>query len=162
MNPPGHPLDDDDDDDTTIPGLTREGRVLVAEDDPAMRELVVDILVADGREVIEVGSGEELLRVVGERSLAAWPDDAFGVIVTDHRMPNGNGLDVVERLRGAGCTTPILLITAFGDERLRARADELDTMVMSKPFPLRAFRSAVSVLFSLHPSRLGGRWRRPS
>lgn len=147
----------DNEEETTLPGFTYEGRVLVAEDDVAMRELVVDVLRADRRQVVEVGSGEELLRVVREQSASEWPEDAFGVIVTDHRMPNGNGLDVVEQLRRAGCYTPILLITAFADEHLRSRAEELDTMVMSKPFPLKAFRTAVGVLFSLHPSRLGKR-----
>ena len=140
----------------------QEGRILLAEDDPAMREMLVEILRADGRDVVEVTSGEEMLQVLRERSVAEWPEEAFSTIVTDHRMPNGDGLDVVELLRRTGCSTPILLITAFADEPLRVRADQLDAMVMSKPFPLRAFRAAVSVLLSLPPSSLGRRGPWPS
>jgi CheY-like chemotaxis protein len=136
--------------DDTRPGfVAHQGRVLVAEDDAAMRELLAATLHADGREVVKVASGWELLQISMERALSGRPEDAFGVIVTDHRMPNGDGLDMVEQLRLAGCFTPVLLITAFADDDLRRRADGLDTMVISKPFPLRAFRSAVSVLLSL-------------
>jgi CheY-like chemotaxis protein len=151
-----------DDHEEPLTGTMREGRVLVAEDDSEMRDLVVQILEADGREVVEVVSGEEMLDALRERSVATWPEDAFGVIVTDHRMPNGNGLDTAERLRRAGCSTPILLITAFANEQLRMRAEELEVMVMAKPFPVRAFRMAVGVLLSLHPSGLGKRAPRPS
>lgn len=133
----------------------RPERVLVAEDDPAMRELIAEVLRADGREVALVATGEEMLLRVRQQSVLNWPEDAFSVIVTDHRMRNGNGLDVVETLRSVGYTTPILLISAFADERMRERADELDTMVLSKPFPLAAIRSAVNVLAALHPSGLG-------
>jgi len=127
-------------------------RVLVAEDDADTRELIAELLEADGREVVEVVSGEEMLQVLTERTMAAWPQEAFDVIVADHRMPKGDGLDMVERLRRAGCATPVLLITAFADESLRGRADDLETMVMCKPFPLPAFRTAVSVLLSLRPA----------
>jgi CheY-like chemotaxis protein len=145
--------------DTRLPRFRREGLVLVAEDDPAMRELMVQVLRSDGHEVVGVASGERMLEVLIERDVAFWPENGFDIIVTDHRMPNGDGLDVVELLRRSGCTIPILLISAFADSRMRTRADELETMLMSKPFPLPAFRSAVDVLLSLTPPRS---WRRGS
>ena len=127
------------------------GRVLVAENDDDTRALIAELLLGDGRDVVEVASGEELLQVLIEQTASTWPKEAFDVIVTEQRMPKGNGLDMIERLRRAGCATPVLLITAFVDERLRGRADDLETMVMVKPFPLPAFLAAVSVLLSLHP-----------
>jgi CheY-like chemotaxis protein len=128
------------------------GRVLVAENDADTRALIAELLLGDGREVVEVASGEELLQVLTERTASTWPKEAFDVIVTEQRMPRGNGLDVIERLRRAGCATPALLITAFADDHLRGRADDLETMVIVKPFPLPAFLSAVSVLLSLRPT----------
>jgi CheY-like chemotaxis protein len=129
------------------------GRVLVAESDADTRALIAELLLGEGREVVEVASGEELLlQVLTERTASTWPKEAFDVIVTEQRMPRGNGLDVIERLRRAGCATPALLITAFVDDHLRGRAEDLETMVMVKPFPLPAFLTAVSVLLSLHPT----------
>jgi CheY-like chemotaxis protein len=129
--------------------------VLLAENDQEMRELLADLLHADGHDVVEVSSGEEILRVLSEEE-ARLPkrEDACDVIITDHLMPHGDGLDAVEQLRRAGCSTPVLLITAFADESLREKADDLETMVMAKPLALPAFRTAVSVLLSLRASRV--------
>lgn len=135
-------------DDVTLTGALHEGRVLVADDDVDLRQLVVEVLRADGLEVIAVSSGDELLHAVKQRSVASWPEDAFDVIITDFRMPNGNGLEVVERLRLSGCVTPVLLISAFIDGRLRARADDLATLVLSKPFSLEDLRAAVEGLLA--------------
>jgi CheY-like chemotaxis protein len=136
----------DDDEAPTLPGFThqvRSARVLLAEDDDEMRALVTEVLTADGREVVAVGDGEQLLDALTEAP--------YDVIVTDHRMPHGDGIDVIAALRAAGAETPVLLITGHADEELRARADDLETMVMHKPFPLPAFRAAVDVLISLRP-----------
>ncbi len=140
--------DDFDDEAPTLPGFTHQGRVrgarvLLAEDDDAMRTLVTEVLQADGREVVAVADGDELLD--------ALTDEPYDVIVTDHRMPRGDGIDVIAALRAAGSETPILLITGHADDELRQRADDLETMVMYKPFPLPAFRAAVDVLISLRP-----------
>jgi CheY-like chemotaxis protein len=133
-----------------ISGLGHKGRVLVAEDNDDVRALLTQILQADGHVVVEVASGRELLDVLAERTAKSWPQEAFDVIVTDHQMPHGDGLDTIAQLRRAGCATPILLITSFADESLRDRAEALETMVMCKPFPLPAFRTAIGVLLSLH------------
>jgi CheY-like chemotaxis protein len=132
---------------------TAHARVLLAENDQDTRELLADLLHADGHDVVEVSSGEEILRVLSEEARVPRQEDACDVIVTDHLMPNGDGLDAVEKLRREGCSTPVLLITAFADEGLRAKADDLETMVMAKPLTLPAFRTAVSVLLSLRASR---------
>lgn len=131
--------------------MPMHARVLVADDDPGMRAMLHEILEADGYDVTEVSTGDEMSRVLAERSAENFPDDAFDVIVSDQRMPNGMGLDVIADLRRAGYTTPILLLTAFIDEPLRTRADELEAMVMHKPFPIPALRAAVDVLVSLRP-----------
>jgi two-component system OmpR family response regulator len=147
MNVPTRKADD------ARPGfIAHEGKVLVAEDDAAMRELLAETLRADGRMVVRVTSGRELLQMATEAP-SQRPEDAFDVIVADHRMPDGDGLDMIEELRRAGCFIPALLVTAFADDDLRTRADGLDTMVMSKPFRLRTFRTAVGVLFSLSARR---------
>ena len=136
--------------DATPCHFRHRGRVLVADDNADIRALLTQLLEADGHVVVDVASGQELLEVLAARTSTSWPEDAFDVIVTDDRMPNGHGLDAIERLRRAGCATPALLITSFADESLRNRADDLETMVMCKPFPLPAFRTAVGVLLSLH------------
>jgi DNA-binding response OmpR family regulator len=66
------------------------------------------------------------------------------LIVADIRMPGLTGLDVLAILRCANCTTPVILITAFGDEATHAEGRELGAAaVFDKPFNVEDLRSAV-------------------
>ena len=93
--------------------------------------------------MLEAGDGMDLLDCV------AWliesrDDWAESVLVSDIRMPELGGLEVLARLRGIGWTGGIILITAFGDEATHTRARELGaTMVIDKPFDLDALCDAI-------------------
>ena len=100
-------------------------RVLVAEDDDAMRALMVERLRRDGYELAEVATGSELLALLAQESVSGRPGSAFDLIVTDVRMPGRNGLDAIAFLRRAGSTTPVIAVTAFPDDGVRARPKSL-------------------------------------
>lgn len=125
-------------------------RVLLAEDQPQMRSLLCGMLIRDGYEVIEVEDGPSLLRALISGLLeeqARAPD----LIITDVRMPGLTGLEVLARLRREDWDTPIILITAFGDEELHAEATRLGaTRVLDKPFELDELRGAVRELLKPH------------
>lgn len=119
-------------------------RVLVAEDDREMREMIADFLAADGYEVIQAGDGSELVARLQE--VAAEPRGRLGlaVIISDVRMPCLDGLDVLVALRCARWCTPVILITAFGDEATHRQAQDLGAVeVLDKPFALERLRSLV-------------------
>jgi len=121
----------------------RPGRILLAEDDAEMRALVAGALRADGYEVVEAKDGEELLRWI-ESTAQADGRNPFAVIVSDVRMPGLSGMDVLAVLQCSYRVTPVILITAFGDEELHAEAAELGAVaVFDKPFDLDDLRSAV-------------------
>ena len=117
--------------------------VVLAEDDCEMRMLVATTLRRAGWDVLEAGDGMDLLDCV------AWliesrDDWAECVLVSDIRMPELGGLEVLERLRELGWAGGIILITAFGDEATHAQARELGaTMVLDKPFDLDALCEAI-------------------
>jgi CheY-like chemotaxis protein len=118
--------------------------VLLAEDDPAFRRLVASVLEAEGYEVIEAADGVALLANV-EAALTVRREraDSF-LIVADIRMPGLTGLDVLAILRCANWATPVILITAFGDETAHAEGRELGAaVVLDKPFNVERLRSAV-------------------
>lgn len=119
-------------------------RILVADDNSAMRRVIVRHLEADDHEVVQAEDGHQLLHWIdlSNRDLASPP--FFDVIVTDHRMPGATGLQCLEHLRARGDTTPVLLITAFGDDALHraARASGAHA-VLDKPLDLRVLRAAV-------------------
>jgi DNA-binding response OmpR family regulator len=119
-------------------------RILLAEDDDAMRGLIAATLHQDGYEVTEVRDGGRLLVHLGNEYLSSRrPWEAFDLIVSDIRMPVCSGLLIAEALRRAGWPTPMVLMTAFGDEQTRAEAADLKAVLFDKPFDLDDLRSVV-------------------
>ena len=121
---------------------TRRARVLLAEDDSDMRELVASLLLQDWHEVTTVADGNEMISALALESVTRFPKDAFDLIVTDVRMPGLTGINAIARLRNVGYSTPVIAITAFPDQVVRDRARELDVLVLDKPFKIRDFRDA--------------------
>ena len=122
-------------------------RVVVAEDDRAMREMIASVIAADGYDVIQAGDGSEL--VARLEAVAAEPHGRATVaaIICDIRMPRLDGLDVLAVLRCARWHTPVILITAFGDEAVHHEAHQLGaTDVLDKPFALDTLRNLIQRL----------------
>jgi CheY-like chemotaxis protein len=121
-------------------------RVLVAEDDPEMRRLIVDVLRRDGYEVAEAIDGGDLAAKLAE-SLTRNPQPCeFDVVISDMRMPGSNGLEIFEQIAAAGWTLSTVLMTAFGDEETRRRAKRAGAVYLEKPLWLDDLRDAVSRL----------------
>jgi CheY-like chemotaxis protein len=114
-------------------------RLLVAEDDAVLRTLIVQTLREDGYTVVEVADGEQLLAAIE----SSGRQGEVAVVVSDVCMPHLDGLDVLAALRCAAWRTPVVLMTAFGEEAIRAEARELGAALLEKPFDLEALRAAV-------------------
>jgi CheY-like chemotaxis protein len=116
---------------------TCPGRVILAEDDRAMRELLEIALRRRGYEVVAVRDGLDLLGVLEEELTEIEQPPAGTVIISDVRMPRVDGLYLLERIRALGWKLPVILVTAFGDAETHDRARALDAhTVMDKPFDL--------------------------
>jgi DNA-binding response OmpR family regulator len=126
----------------------RRPRVLVAEDDANMRELVAHILRKDGLEVEEIPDGQRLLLRIVEAFLPRREGDAIDLIVSDVRMPFCSGLDILKKVHLSRYTTPVLLMTAFGEQGLERRVRELGGRLLDKPFTPHALREAVRELLA--------------
>jgi len=79
------------------------GRVLIVDDMSLVRELLRDFLASMGHEVATAASGANALEVVP----VFQPD----VILTDMAMPGMSGADLLDALRRAGVTVPVILIS---------------------------------------------------
>ena len=122
----------------------RRARIVVAEDDPDMRALLVAALKRDDYEIIEARDGWELLQYVTAQHLPAQADDdKVDLVVSDIRMPGISGLHVLEGMRCCDSETPVILITAFGDFATHDEASRLGASVFNKPFDLEDLRTAV-------------------
>lgn len=124
----------------------RHARILVAEDDVEMRRLVIESLRADGHDAVDVTDGGQLLIQITNFYRLRPNPEPIDLVVTDIRMPVCSGLEIVEALRNAKWTTPIVIMTAFGDQQTRARAKDLGAILLDKPFKMKTLRALVRVL----------------
>jgi DNA-binding response OmpR family regulator len=82
-------------------------RVLLVEDDLALRDVVARGLREGGLEVVTAGDGTSALRTIG-----AGPEPPFDVVVLDIGLPDSDGRDVCQALRARGMDVPVLFLTA--------------------------------------------------
>ena len=118
-------------------------RLLVVDDEPDLRTLYELTLVREGYDVECAGSVEEAWGMLSQ--------SAYQLLITDMRLPDGSGLDLLHRLETAGRGEKAVIITAYGSpenavEALKAGAYDY----LTKPVDLKQFRAVVA-------SALGGR-----
>jgi DNA-binding response OmpR family regulator len=112
-------------------------RILVVDDDRDIRDLVTIKLESAGHQVVA--------RADGSQALEAALEGGWGVIVLDVMMPGMSGIDVLRAIRDTGDRTPVILLTARGQEKdieagFAAGADHYVT----KPFSPRALLARVT------------------
>jgi CheY-like chemotaxis protein len=107
------------------------GRVLVVDDTPLVRELLRDFLATVGHEVATAASGADALEVV--------PVFQPGVILTDMAMPGMSGAELLDALRRAGVTVPVILISGTP-----ITMPEGFFELLRKPFDLQKLAEAVT------------------
>ena len=119
--------------------MSRMARVLVVDDEPAVRRALERALRLDRYDVDLAGDGEEALD-----SLAKSPPDA---VILDIGMPRLDGLEVCRRMRQAGDRTPILMLTARDaiDDRVEGLDVGADDYLV-KPFALRELQARLRAL----------------
>jgi DNA-binding response OmpR family regulator len=120
----------------------RGRRVLVADDDEAMLEVVAAGLRAEGYQVGTVCDGGQLVEWLD--GALSFPDDMPDIIITDIRMPALSGLGALKALRRARMSMPVIVMTSFADESVRTFATRLGAVaILKKPFELDDLLTAV-------------------
>ncbi|MBB3605245.1 DNA-binding response OmpR family regulator [Mycolicibacterium sp. BK556] len=121
-------------------------RVLIADDDTVVRDVVRRYLERDGLEVTVAGDGTEALRVLGT--------ERIDLAVLDVMMPGPDGLSLCRTLRqGGDYSVPVILLTALGEEDdriagLEAGADDY----LTKPFSPRELALRVRSVLRRSPA----------
>lgn len=133
--------------------------ILLAEDDREMRRMLNRILTHEGYTVDACKDGMQLLEHL--ESFSEKPNRRYDLIVSDIRMPGFTGLEILDFVHENGDLPPVLLITAFGDERTHAQAEQSGAAaVLDKPFDIDEFSQTVSTILrenrNLRRSRIKG------
>ena len=110
--------------------------VLVVEDDAAMRELLVESLAEEGYETLSASGGRDGVKKVRSGRV--------DLVVTDLRMPDMDGLDMIRELRTLDSPPDVITITAFGSIDTAIKAMKLGACdYITKPFEIPQLLIAV-------------------
>lgn len=122
-------------------------RVLVAEDNPAVREFIVRSLSSAGYRPTAVVDGQQALDTLSK--------EKFDVLVTDIVMPNVDGIALALKAVRLFPDLRIVMISGYAQERMRAHnLDALVHRIIAKPFSLEEICEAVKDSISLPPGTI--------
>jgi two-component system, OmpR family, phosphate regulon response regulator OmpR len=124
--------------------MAQQKSILIIDDDSELRRMLAVYLGGRGYQITQAGDGEEALRAIRR----ARPD----ILIVDQMMPRMDGLDLVRRLRGAGDSIPIVMLTA--------RAETIDRIIglelgcddyIGKPFDPRELLARLETVLRRAP-----------
>ena len=114
---------------TNPPTQTTAPRILLAEDEEAMRTYLERALVNAGYSVTSVDRGTEALPLL--------ENERFDLLLSDIVMPEMDGIELAQRCAEVSPQTKVMFITGFAAVSLRASREQPHAKVLSKPFHLR-------------------------
>jgi two-component system, OmpR family, phosphate regulon response regulator OmpR len=127
-----------------VPGRT--DKILIVDDDVRIRDLLRRYLTQEGFDVVQAEDGKALTRVLLR--------EAVDLIVLDLMMPGEDGLSICRRLRAANDRTPIIMLTAKGEDvdrivGLEVGADDY----LGKPFNPRELLARIHAVLRRRPQQ---------
>lgn len=112
-------------------------KILVVEDDPNLREAIVDSLMMKGHQVHEVCNGVEAVKVIAQTSL--------DIVLSDINMPQMDGLQLLAHVKKNQPWLPMILMTAYGDVSQAVKAMQLGANdYLMKPFEVQELLSLLN------------------
>ncbi len=122
--------------------------VLVVDDEPVLRELVAFILIDKGFQVLEAESGDAAFKLICSHD--------FDVVVSDVRMPNGNGVDLLNRIGALDKRKPMVFLVSGYSEISLEEARKLGARdLLNKPVDYDKLCQAI-VLSARHQNAIQG------
>ena len=116
--------------------MTARGPILVVDDEAQLSSTYERLLRRGGYRAVTVGTRGAGLAIVAREPLA--------LVITDLRLPDGDGLDLVPAARRLPMATPTIVVTGFASEARRTAALVAGaTAYLAKPFGVSAFVSLV-------------------
>ena len=111
-------------------------KVLIVDDEPGMRRILTVNLHRDSHVVVEAAGAAEAVALIGR--------EEFDVVVTDHKMPDGSGLDVLHAVQEDDPTTSVIFLTAVGTLELAVESMRQGAFdFITKPFIPDVVRAAI-------------------
>ena len=125
--------------------MERNPKILVVDDDPRLRDLLRRYLGENGFQVFVSENGAAMSHL--------WVREHFDALILDLMMPGEDGLQILRRLRAAKDMTPVIMLTARGEDVDRIVGLELGADdYIAKPFNPRELLARIHAVLRRHPA----------
>jgi len=111
--------------------------VLIAEDEPAVRNLVASTLKAEPYQLLLAQSAEEALEIASRHS------GAIDLLLTDAIMPGRSGIELANALVASRPGLPVIIMSGYTDQSLNVNGLEHEVVLLHKPFTPRELRQLI-------------------
>lgn len=112
-------------------------KILVVDDEHNSREGLTKILIKEGYEIVAAESGEAALKEASKQD--------FDLIITDLKMPDISGIDVLEKIREQKPNIGVIIVTAYGEVNSYLKAMTLGAFeYLNKPIKLDELRRVIN------------------
>lgn len=123
---------------------TQKLHVLVAEDNPSLRELVVEFLTMFGHDVHTAGDGEEAMRHLREYA------QKTDLIITDFQMPKMNGIELTRHVKKVVPGIKVIVMSGFSDHGILMEMVDVSgaDAFIKKPFSIEELRTVIASVYA--------------
>ncbi len=129
---------------------TKKEKVLIIDDEPAIRELLCDILQSDGHQVTAVDNSL--------KGVELFEKEEFGIVFTDLSMPEMSGWEVADKLKSLNPGVSIIMVTGWGTQvdSKKLKEHKID-LLMTKPFEIKKLLEILTQAQNIRKDREGRR-----
>ena len=122
--------------------MTDQRKILVVDDDEAVRSVTFEMLKRLGFDVTTADSGASALEEVSHQS--------FDLVLLDLAMPNMSGVEVFTSLKALKPESRVIFMTGYSKDEFSDLLSENEdtTSVLSKPFPMQELKSSIENMLS--------------
>lgn len=120
--------------------MAHKGKILIAEDEKSMREVLKILLEEEGYETMSAVDGVVASEMIQQ--------DIYDIVITDLKMPRADGFEVLRKVKEISPSTIVIMITAFGTTESTIEAMKLGAYdFIHKPFKIDEIRIVVNKAF---------------
>jgi len=106
-------------------------RILLADDDAALREMFQDFIHMLGYQVTTAVDGQNALELIIDENRQ------FDLLISDVIMPRIGGIELVEVIRSKDANLPIILMSGYSQQNMESSSSHLNTIFLEKPIDLQ-------------------------
>lgn len=111
-------------------------RILIVDDDKDMSKLIADILKEAGYQEDRATDFDSAMRKLKKQS--------YGLVILDYKLPHISGLTLLEEIKKINPSLPVIMISAYGNDYVKAKAKELGAFCfLDKPFAIKELLQSI-------------------